>query len=76
VQSLLAQVDVSTGTVKRRIPKVGDNTHGLVAWRGLFVMLNSKATSLVTLNPKTEELDTIWQARTVLAACMTLFWIA
>ena len=61
MQSMLAQVHLAEGKVVRRIPDIGVNSHGLVGWRGLFVMLSSKETRLVTVNPETEEVLTIWQ---------------
>ena len=60
-QSLLAQVDLKSGTILRRIRDVGVNSHGLVAWRGVFVSLSSKETSLVTIDPVSEAVDVIWQ---------------
>jgi hypothetical protein len=71
VQSLLAQVDLDSGIVVRRIRGVGTNSHGLVAWRGVFLMLSSKETALVTLDPETEHREVIWQVLT-LQTCFIL----
>lgn len=70
MQSLVAQVDLASGEVVRKIESVGVNSHGLVAWRGRFVMLSSKETRLVTMEPDAPahaRVTTIWQAR--LCAC-------
>lgn len=61
MQSLLAQIDIESGRIVRRIRNVGVNCHGLVAWQGQFVMLSSKNTALVTVDPDTEEVTTLWQ---------------
>jgi hypothetical protein len=62
-QSLLAQVDLRSGKVTRRIPKIGVNSHGLVLWRSLFVMLSSMETALITVDPETEKVSTVWQGQ-------------
>lgn len=62
-QSQLAQVDLATGTVSRRIRNVGNNVHGLVAWRGQFVMLSSKDTALVVLDIESGRTQVLWQVR-------------
>jgi hypothetical protein len=54
-------VDLDSGKVVRRVKDVGNNSHGLVAWRGRFVMLSSKETALVTVDPQTERVTHIWQ---------------
>lgn len=63
MQSLLIEVDRSSGEVRRSIPDVGTKAHGLVVWRSLFVILDSENTSLVTFDPDTKERHVIWKVR-------------
>lgn len=63
VQSAVVKVDLASGQVAQRYDNVGSNCHGLVMWRGLFVLLSSKETSLITLNPSTREVTYIWSVR-------------
>lgn len=60
VQSAVVKVDLASGQVAQRYDNVGMNCHGLVMWRGVFVLLSSKETSLITLNPSTKEVTYIW----------------
>ena len=55
VQSAVVNVELASGQVVERYDNVGMNCHGLVMWRGVFVLLSSKETSLITLNRSTKE---------------------
>jgi hypothetical protein len=73
VQSAVVKVDLASGKIAQRYDNVGENSHGLVMWRGVFVLLSSKETSLITLNPSTNEVTYIWSVR--ISACFTAFYM-
>ncbi len=49
-RSSLAQIDLASGTVARRIRHVGDKCHGLSLWRGQAIMLSSGEGRLVSID--------------------------
>lgn len=63
VQSQVVQVELSSGKVVKRLRDVGNNSHGLVSWQGRFVMLSSKETSLIIMNPEDGSVQYIWSVR-------------
>ena len=70
VQSAVVEVELASGQVVQRYDNVGMNCHGLVIWRGVFVLLSSKETSLITLNRSTKEITYIW------SVCIDLLFTA
>lgn len=70
VQSAVVEVELASGQVVQRYDNVGMNCHGLVMWRGVFVLLSSKETSLITLNRSTKEITYIW------SVCIDLLFTA
>lgn len=63
VQSQIVQVDLASGQEVKRFRDIGINSHGLVAWQGMFVMLSSKETSLMVLNPADGSVEYVWSVR-------------
>eukprot|EP00892_Ulva_mutabilis_P005366 jgi/Ulvmu1/3200/UM015_0241.1 len=61
-KSQVVQVDLSSGQVVKRLRDVGNNSHGLVAWQGKFVMLSSKETSLIIMDPEDGSIQYAWWA--------------
>lgn len=60
LQSQVVQVDLSTGKEVRRFRDIGSNSHGLVSWQNMFVMLSSKETTLILMNPADGNVEHIW----------------
>eukprot|EP00892_Ulva_mutabilis_P008031 jgi/Ulvmu1/55/UM001_0058.1 len=61
-KSQVARVDVASGEVLQRFKDVGINSHGLVAWRGQFVMLSSQAAEVVLLDPVHGNTTAVWSS--------------
>ena len=55
------RVDKESGSIMQRIENVGTMVHGLVAWQGVFVMLDSGSGKLITLDPVSKLRTVIWQ---------------
>jgi hypothetical protein len=49
-KSSLAQIDLASGTVIRRLKKVGTTSHGLSLWRGVAIMLSSGEGRLIKVD--------------------------
>lgn len=71
LQSELVKVDLKTGTVARRFPGIGTKSHGLVAWRGSLLVLDSEGRRLLRVNPHNGSHTSLYQVQHVLeSACM------
>jgi hypothetical protein len=67
-KSAVAQVDVPSGNVARRLTKVGNKSHGLSLWKGVIIMLSSGEGRLIRVDPiaaakegKSYEPETLWE---------------
>lgn len=61
--SSLAEIDLKSGKVLRRIEGVGQQAHGLVFWDVFAVLLDSQGGRLLRVNPRTSEVATLWEVR-------------
>jgi hypothetical protein len=59
--SILAEIDLETGRELRRLPNIGDKSHGAVQWRGSIISLNSDKAALMKVNTKTGRTEQLWQ---------------
>lgn len=60
MQSILAEIDLATGTIVRRIHNVGVKSHGAVQWRNFIIALNSDEASLIKIDARISETTTLW----------------
>jgi hypothetical protein len=63
MQSDVVLVDVSAPVARevRRLKGVGQKAHGLVSWRGSFLMLDSENGALQSVDPLTGDATRLWQ---------------
>ncbi len=63
LQSELVRVDLQRGEVTKRLTGIGTKAHGIVAWRGSLLVLDSAAGGLLRVNPFNGSHTTLYQAR-------------
>jgi Aspartyl/Asparaginyl beta-hydroxylase len=59
--SILAEIDLETGREIRRLPNIGDKSHGAVQWRGSIISLNSDNAALMKVDTATGRTEQLWQ---------------
>ncbi|KAG7669900.1 hypothetical protein KSW81_008044 [Nannochloris sp. 'desiccata'] len=59
--SILAEIDLDAGREIRRLPNIGDKSHGAVQWRGSIISLNSDNAALMKVNTETGRTEQLWQ---------------
>ncbi len=63
VQSSLVKIDLDAGKVVQRWDDIGTKVHAIVAWRDAFLVLDSEAAALVSVNPRTGDVKRLYKAR-------------
>ena len=66
-QSELVKVDLKARKVVRRFHNIGTKSHGLVAWRGSLLVLDSEGGGLLRVNPHTGNHTTLHQVQLLAA---------
>jgi hypothetical protein len=61
VQSELVKVDLRARSVVQRFRGIGTKAHGLVAWRGSLLVLDSEGGRLLRVNPHNGTSATLYQ---------------
>jgi hypothetical protein len=62
-------VDLKARKVVRRFPGIGAKSHGLVAWRGSLLVLDSEGGRLLRVNPHNGTSTALYQVQ-LLAMCV------
>ena len=63
VQSSLVKIDLDAGKVVQRWDDIGTKAHAIVAWRDAFLVLDSEAAALVSVNPRDGNVKRLYKAR-------------
>ena len=71
-QSELVKVDLKARKVVRRFHGIGTKSHGLVAWRGSLLVLDSEGGRLLRVDPHAGNHTTLHQVQ-LLTAWLALF---
>ena len=62
-QSSLVKIDLDAGKVVQRWDHIGTKAHAIVAWRDKFLVLDSEAAALVSVNPLNGTVIRLYQVR-------------
>ena len=63
LQSSLVKIDLDAGKVVQRWDNIGTKAHAIVAWRDVFLVLDSEAAALVSVNPLNGTVTRLYQVR-------------
>ena len=56
------KIDLDAGKVVQRWDSVGTKAHAIVAWRDTFLVLDSEAAALVSVNPRNGSVTRLYKA--------------
>jgi hypothetical protein len=60
-QSSLVKIDLDARKVAQRWDNVGTKAHAIVAWRDVFLVLDSEAAALISVNPLNGTVTRLYQ---------------